>query len=232
MKLTSKIKSTVVAAMAALTLSTVAHAQLLTNGDFSANASSFTTVPGYTGGSNPASITGWDTFTKTDTNSIGLNGSGTGGAGSAFAPTGSSPAVFAFVQNDSGSGLNSGTMLTQSNISVSSTLSYVLTFDAAERGTVGNADPGTFTVTFGGQTRTIDNISKTSFGTYTFTFSGLSDGDADLTFTNLGTDTQDTTLDLANVSLEAVPEPSSYALGLLVVGVLAFEIRRRRAMVA
>src|ERR1700722_13355195 len=44
-------------------------AQVLTNGDFSANAAAYTTFPGYSGGSNPAAPTGW---TIAGTN-IGVN---------------------------------------------------------------------------------------------------------------------------------------------------------------
>ncbi len=87
------IKSLVVANVLIVIGTAPTHAQnLITNGNFAANAAAFTTSPGYLSGSNPSSITGWTT-----SGSVGLNGSGIG-AGTAFAPTTVPSGVFAFCQ--------------------------------------------------------------------------------------------------------------------------------------
>ena len=70
-------------------------ANLVTNGDFSANAPLFTAFPGYLGGANPATITGWTVLPE----GCGINGTLAPGGGSPFAPAVNVPS-FLFMQGD------------------------------------------------------------------------------------------------------------------------------------
>ena len=72
------------------------QANLIANGNFTANSAAFTVYPGYTGGGNPAAITGWLNYLNVA--SQGLNGAGTG-AGNPFGPTNPGGRTYAFLQH-------------------------------------------------------------------------------------------------------------------------------------
>lgn len=82
-----------------------ADANLVANGDFSANATSFTAFPGYASpwsAGNPATVPGW-TFSSTGGSVWGVNGT-LGGMANVFGPGDKSAAsTWGFVQNPGGS---------------------------------------------------------------------------------------------------------------------------------
>ncbi len=119
---------------------------LITNGDFSANASGYTTFPGYDSGSNPAGPTGW-TLTTT-TGQFGVNGVGTvttvffNNAPAPFVSTsGRTVSDFLFAQG-------AGGVASQSVVTTSGHI-YGVTFDAAPRN---DGEAGDWTVQVGGTT--------------------------------------------------------------------------------
>jgi hypothetical protein len=100
---------------------------LIANGSFAANASSFTTYPGYTGGANPSSITSWtDTFSA---GGMGLNGSGTS-VSDPFGPANPSGLTYAFIQGGTPSG---GHALGQSLSGLAPSTTYTLVYSVAGR---------------------------------------------------------------------------------------------------
>lgn len=102
---------------------------LVTNGDFSSNAASFTTFPGYVGGSNPADIDNW-TKMPAATTQVGINGSG---ISNPFGPSDKSAATYyAFLQSNAPE-------LSQAIIMSPST-GYNLSFVAGNRASNPNAE--------------------------------------------------------------------------------------------
>ena len=95
---------------------------LIANGSFAANASSFTGSPGYTGGSNPSSITSW---TASGSPQYGVNGSGTG-VGYPFSPSNPGGLTFAFLQG-------TGQALVQSLTTLAPNTTYQLGYSVAGR---------------------------------------------------------------------------------------------------
>lgn len=101
---------------------------LITNGDFSANAAVYRTAPGYSGKANPSCPTGWTLPTAATRKlavAVGVNGSDTG-VGTPFGPT-SSAAVkdFAFMQG--------GANFISQTVATVAVRKYVLTYEAAAR---------------------------------------------------------------------------------------------------
>ncbi len=219
----------------AIVLSTIgtASANLITNGDFSANASSFVAWPGYLSwitdsGSNPAAITGWST---NGVFGIGLNGKDTA---STIAPIGpivpfgptdqlTTPTVnWAFIQGSGGAILQV--------INVTPNVEYTASFLAAGRpgnpglgsayvydGTIGVDSPGLlpggiFNKAYGTTTFVPDSFTFTpTLSTATVVFQNAGGGDA-VNFTNI----------------TVVPEPSTLAgLAMGVVGIGIARSRRR-----
>src|ERR1051326_8024100 len=73
-----------------------AQVNLVSNGDFKANAASFGTWPGYTGGANPASITGWNNVYGSG---VGVNGASVSFASpDPFGPANPGGNTYAFIQ--------------------------------------------------------------------------------------------------------------------------------------
>ncbi len=107
---------------------------ILANGDFTGNASSFVAFPGYIGGSNPSSITGW----TIGGSSPGLNGAACGsGTGTPFAPANlASQLTYAFMQD---ANTTPGAGLRQSLPSLAANTQYELVYSAAGR----NGNTGT-----------------------------------------------------------------------------------------
>ena len=210
---------------------------LIQNGDFSANAAGFVTFPGYLGsGSNPTTIPDFVSSSSNGGN-VGLNGTGTDGAGSAFAPDGygnpafPSPSVFLFIQE-------AGTATQSINLIAGDM--YTISFLAAPRA----RNNGTASVTLSNGSNTIYTtaVPDTSVGgtvftqiTANFTAPTTLTGSSTLMLDNLGGEASspDFTEDFANLSLidnsppaAAMPEPSTYAL--LGVGALALCLVGRR----
>ena len=163
----------------------VAKAQgpnLVTNGNFSANVTSFKTNYGYFGGSNPASATGW-------TGGTGVSGS-SAAVNQAFAPT-NDVASFLFLQSDA-------TTATQT---ITTTLGHIygFSFSAAERAAntgglivyANNTQAASLTIANG-------SLSNASFQNYSFAFTGS--GSQTIQFTN-NTNGTDHTADVTNVSV-------------------------------
>ncbi len=197
-----------------------ASANLVLNGDFSADAGSYVTYPGYSIPTqipaNPTNPADW-----TAANQVGVNGSGTS-VGTPFAP-GSITGVadFAFLQNAS---LNAPASIDQIISTISGQM-YTLSYVAAQRSfnssatmealVLDAADGNAQIIT---QTPSINNNSFTAF-TLNFTAASSS---TEIEFLNTTpiTDTNnnysDNTVDVSNVVLNAVPLPT--ALGLLGLG--------------
>ena len=148
-----------------------APVNLVTNGDFAANAAKYQTSPGYSGKTNPNSPTGW-TLSATATSkfavAVGVNGSDTG-VGTPFGPT-SSAAVKDFVFMQGGANFISQTVTTTAG------QAYRLTYEAAARA----GHPGTAAVLL---TDTTDGkvftsqapaITDTGFKSFSLTFTAPS----------------------------------------------------------
>lgn len=112
------------------------QADLIVNGDFTANAAQFTTWPGYAGGSNPTTISNWSSYL--DASGIGLNGAGTT-AGNAFGPTDTGGKTYAFIQG--------GGQAIYQYLAFTPNTNYTLNIDIAGR--AGDAAPK-FSVKFAG----------------------------------------------------------------------------------
>lgn len=197
---------------------------VVTNGDFLTNASSFVTAPGYAGGgSNPLDITGWTA--NEPQNGYGLNGPGTSLTGTPFAPSDAGGNTFLFIQKI-------GNFLSQ-DITLAPNTEYILSFDGAAR--AGNPT-ARLLVTISDDTTTIATSgqidpSESVFTNYTFNFTTPSSftGDVVLRLINDSGGTGGaSTVSFANVSV-AVPEPSTYAAmyGMLAL-IMAYKVRRQR----
>jgi hypothetical protein len=242
-------KAVVLAApLAMLVGAQVANANLILNGDFSANASSFTTDNGYdntgqSGNTNPLNPTDW---TQILPGGPGVNGTDT--KLNTFGPANPTEldgvkggiVDYAFLQNFGGF---------EQTFSVTAGTTYKITYDAAARNqstSIGTSkvpagivatviDPNstiiyqqTSNLTSGSQFYSNDNAGGNYFTTGTgngLDFTALTSGVATLNFKDYGTST-DHTADFTNVVIAATPEPA--ALGLLGVGAVGLLLVRRR----
>jgi hypothetical protein len=208
-----------------------AQANMITNGDFSANASSFTIAPGYYGdlaaNNNPNNATGW-----TSSGNGGVNGTDTGtSVGNTFGPsstsisTGGSVADFAFLQNVA--------TLSQGLAAIAGqtyTVNLVAATRAGNTGAYMTAEVLDGATVLGGiGTSTPVNPGSTDFTPYNFSFTA---NGGNLTFEILNSPPggTDESLAVSDVSISAVPEPATLGLvvaagglGLLLIG------RKRRA---
>ena len=250
----SSRKGAFVAALAAAALAamlgikpasaTTTVTNLVANGDFSANAASFTTFPGTVGGGNPATITDWASVNGTagaPTNATGVNFAAGSGSGAPFGPQ--SGFAFAFLQG-------AGTSISQAVSGLTVGQAYSVSYLAASRYDPNTVTPITqadldaqaltATITNGSQTdgSLMSTDSNTAAGTvmtpnffqlqlFGFTASA---GTETLTFTNSSPSTYDTTVDVSGVVIDpinsAVPEPAT--LGLLALGGLGLLLLKRR----
>ncbi len=203
-----------------------AQANMILNGDFSANASSYTSWPGYSASPNPSSPTDWTINNVT----VGVNGPDTGfyaTNGEPFAPTSTAGVNdFAFIQNQ-----NSYLFQT---VATTVGQSYSLTYDAAAR--AGDAAAGMNDIldvviananTQAVITSQTPAITETGFNSFTLNFTATSASTA-ITFANTTNSSNGPTVDVSNVSLNPVPEPAT--LGLVALGGIALLlIGRKRA---
>ena len=202
---------------------------MITNGDFSANAGTYTTFPGYsTAGyqTAPYGPTGW---TISDVH-VGINGPGTGFSGAPFAPTSTTGVNdFAFIQNQ-------GVNLSQT-VATAAGQAYTLTYDAAAR--AGDSAAGltdvlnvilTDTTTSSQITAQTPAISETGFIIFTLNFTAPS-ASTNLEFVNLtpAVSGSNGTVDVSNVALAAVPEPAT--LGVFAIGGMALLLVGRKRKV-
>jgi CSLREA domain-containing protein len=172
-----------------------AHAQfnLVSNGDFKANASSFGAWPGYTGGANPATITSWTSLYAGI--GVGVNGAGVSFTPTnPFAPVNDGGNTYAFIQSGAGA-------LAQ-NLSLAAGRTYKMEFDAAGR--AGNTT--TFRVLIRDNSQVYvtsgDLVANTAgfiHFVYTFTAPNTFDGTPSIQLYNLTAG--DNTVDFANVSV-------------------------------
>ena len=193
-------------------------ANVVTNGDFATNATSFSDFPGYADNSgNPAEIPDW---TYTGSVQRGVNGT-LAGMHNPFGPTDKSAAsTWAFVQQ---AGSISQTIVLQANTT------YDISYLAASRsnnpdarGQVTVSDNSTTYYDSGGQ-----HWNRTAFQAVASQFStGASfDGPVVITLINTNSIAGDNTVNYSDVVVEAVPEPGSLAL--LTLGGLLIARRRR-----
>ncbi|MDA8375576.1 MAG: DUF642 domain-containing protein [Planctomycetia bacterium] len=193
-----------------------AQANLILNGDFSANASSYTNFPGYSTSPNPASPTDWVVDTPA---SEGVNGPDTGFYavnGSPFAPASTTGVNdFAFMQ---------GGQIFQT-VTTTAGQAYTLTYDAGAR----SGTPSTLNTVAYDQvnnvaiTTQVPNISDSNFALFTLDFTAASNSTT-IAFQDTGG-----TPDVSNVSLTPVPDPAT--LGLAAVGSLGLLLLKRRKAV-
>ena len=243
----------VVAAVAATALTAgAASANLVANGDFSANASSYVTYPGYsngtsTSGNNPFSPTGWTVIQYLQP-AVGVNGPDTGfygksltNGGSPFAPSSTSIASstsqvrdFAFMQD----GINTAGTYNNSTVEqVISTIAghiYKLSYVAAQRSGDSGATMETLVTDAVSHTQIasqIPSITTSAFNPFSLTFTATS-ASTEIAFINNTNNGHDNTVDVSNVVMvdppAALPLPAS--IGLLGAGAvgLGLLLRKRR----
>ena len=217
------------AAVAGLAISVVGNAQanMINNGDFSGNASSYTTFPGYSIAPDPSAPTDWVVSTPANE---GVNGLDTGfyanatNGGSPFAPASTTGVNdFAFLQ---GAGNISQTVATTAG------QAYTLTYAGAARaGETADVLEMVLTDTTDSTpiVTQLPAISDAAFNVFTLNFTAPSAStnvqflnEAPATGPNAGE-----TVDVSNVTMSAVPEPST--LGLVTLcGLTLLMIGRKR----
>jgi hypothetical protein len=207
-----------VTAALALSASSITAANVVVNGDFSVDATLFSTFPGYSGGSNPAAIPSW---THIGAGSYGVNGVG---ISDPFGPADKSAATYyGFLQL-------STSAMTQT-VPLLANTTYDISFLAANRS---NNASATGSVIIADNTTTYYDSGVTNWGNSAFqavasqfSTGGSFDGAVVLTLSN-DSPAGDNTVNYSNIVVDAVavPEPSSTAL--LGLGGLALLLRRRR----
>ena len=199
-----------------------AQANLILNGDFSANASSYTASPGYSTNPNPSSPADW----TVNGAGSGVNGPDAGSAvGTPFAPV--STAVvrdFNFLQG--------GGVYSSQTVTTTASQAYTLAFAAAQRdGNTSAVLEVILTDATNSQqitTLTPATITDTGFNNFSLNFTAPS-ASTTVEFLNNSPASIDDTVDVSNVSLNPVPEPAT--IGLVAIGSLGLLlIGRRRAV--
>ena len=181
--------------LASVAIGTAGAQNLITNGDFDANAAAFVEYPGYLGGTNPSSIPNWS-FTG---GNAGINGTVAPGTLSPFAPAVNVP-HFLLMQGDFSA--------EQTIVTTAGNL-YQFAFDAAARngnqaGVSVYADNtnATPSVVLDGVGPSYGWLSQQSFQRFAFGFTGSVGGTQTVRFTSSGLN--DHTTDLDRVSVTAV----------------------------
>jgi hypothetical protein len=110
-------------------------------------------------------------------------------------------------------------------LSLTAGTTYTATFDIA--GNQRNYGDDVVDITFGSSTLSSSFSSNAAWTTYSLSFTPSVSGDYALTFHNLGGDNQGAVLD--NVSIQAVPEPETYAMMVAGLGLMGVVARRRKS---
>ena len=184
-------------AFATVALGSVKAQNLITNGDFDANAAAFVAFPGYLGdgapGHNPSSIPNWSFIGG----GAGINGTAAPGTGSPFAPASNVP-HFLFMQ---------GNFSAEQAITTTNGGLYQFSFDAAARN-FNQAGVAVFADNTAGASLEMNNtepsfgwLSQSAFQHFAFAFTGV--GAQTVRFTSSGV--ADHTTDIDKVSVTAVP---------------------------
>lgn len=225
-----KLKSLALIGTLALVGVVQAQANLLVNGDFTANASLFTGYPGYADQpGNPLEIAGWVNIFD---GNRGVNGPLTG-VGDPFGPTNPGGLTYAFMEG--GSSLPH--VLVQF-IPLANNTTYSLNFDVAgSTGYTNNpgSNVGAYQVDIGGgglfagfgptlftTGPQVANNDHFEHVTATFTTPALVANGGNQLMQLWGNGIQGNVVNFANVSVEVVPEPTTFALvglGMFLVGV-------------
>ncbi|RZT10573.1 PEP-CTERM protein-sorting domain-containing protein/MYXO-CTERM domain-containing protein [Duganella sp. CF402] len=117
--------------------------------------------------------------------------------------------------------------LFSNSIAVSAGQTYILSFSLAgnQRASYGTGGDSV-TVNFGTNSQVIGRTETVGFQTFSLSYTALADGNAVFSFRNAGGDNIGALLD--NVSVAAVPEPTTYAMLLAGLGLVGAAARRRR----
>ena len=192
-----------------------AAGELVVNGNFTSNAASFTTFPGYAGsGGNPTNVSGW-TQILGSAGGYGVNGSGT--VTSVFGPASTGGNTFLFIQ------ASSTKELAQNLPGLMTGTSYILSFGAAARNQTGESND-TFNVQVGDNTGAFissGNViaSNTVFNIYRYSFTTPTNfnGTPSVQLYNLSTG-GDHTVDFTAVSVQSSNSSQSLAVFLPATG--------------
>ncbi len=196
---------------------------MITNGVFSANATAYTTAPGYSSGVNPTAPTGW----AASGGDIGVNGPDTGFYGDSgyepFAPKSTAGVSdFSFLQGK-------GAFIGQT-VATTRGKTYMLAFDSASRAEYPLAVLEVILTneTNGSQITTLTpTITDTIFMPFFINFTATS-GSTSIEFLNNSLPGIDATVDISNVSLVAVPESATFALFAIGGLALLFQLPGKR----
>lgn len=215
-----------------------ARANLILNGDFSANASSYTTWPGYSSATgNPTNPTDWTatyTLGNTTGGQSGINGTNTGFYSNP--PSGQSPEPFApvstagitdFLFLQGGAVTGGGLPIVSQTVATTAGQAYTLNYAGAARSGE-TADVLAVMVTDATNSNQIaiqtPAISDTAFSNFTLNFTAPS-ASTTIAFSN-ETPNGGGSVDVTDVSLNPVPEPAT--LGLVTMGGLGLLLLKRR----
>ncbi|NNM89039.1 MAG: PEP-CTERM sorting domain-containing protein [Phycisphaerae bacterium] len=233
----SSLVAAAVAAVAFAGLVGTASANMIVNGDFSANASSYYGTPGFSTTpyqTQPYGPTGW-TIGQVQ---IGVNGPDTGfysSDGEPFAPpTVTGVRDFGFIQEASWRGPNTISQTVATTAGSSYQLSYV---GAASTYTSGNGGGYVYVleVIVTDTTKNAEIVTQNpaittaDFLPFTLDFTATS-ASTNIEFLNGSTVGSGLSVDVSNVSLVALPEPAT--LGLMAVGGLGLLILGKRRKMA
>ncbi len=202
-----KIRQGMQCCLFVIVLGQIAWSDLLSNGDFKANANAYVDSPGYSGeAGNPSTITNWDAFSFPGGQAkFGINGDDV-----SFAPVNQrGPSdhqgnTFPFIEN---TGVGTG-LLQQTLPSMNTGSKYLMTFQAASR--VGDASKGYVQVSDADTLFLRVNISPPNdqFRLYSRSFVSPN-AFSGVPFIQLVNDKGNSTMNFAMVSVTAIPEPSS-----------------------
>jgi hypothetical protein len=212
----------------AIVLSTIgsASANLISNGNFSANANAFTGSPGYVGETgNPTGIAGWN---WNFSGRFGLNGIGTGTSGpiTTFGPTSQQTTPdrnWVFLETING---GDGAAVFQV-FNVTPNVQYTVSFEAASK--AGQNTTGTVAAYDGSFGELLNSNSQvygsTAFQPNSFTFTPTQ---SQTTIVLQGqSPSASQAVNFTNVSVVPVPEPGALALAGIGIAAVAYGFRRR-----